>query len=381
MPPKQQAGGQGQGGGDSSLAPFWIMLTIFGLGYLAWYKGHTYIVLVVFQIKILEIALIEMFFTIPVLHLWDAFMKTVPAMDVSWSQLVAACSTVGYFIRYPFAAILVAMAAWVYMKNVGMRFRRTHSMQTLRQQEQVNWPQIMPVISKDLAAQDIKLGPWAMALTPMEFARHYNLLKKDEFAQRAPSNMEIPLTATIKKGEARRIFTLQLGAYWNGFDALPIHTKAMAAIFCARINRDRDGAARLLKTLSQSFSKGKLDTTLVLPLLNKHRNSELVQEVIQKHAYIFTVMAALLEAARDDGVLASADFLWLKPVDRRLWYILNNVGRQTAFVEVAGIFAHWQVEKALKQRSLVPMVDEAVKALEIGIKEIKLTPKEFGAIS
>lgn len=376
---QQQQGGQG-GGGDNSLLPFWIILGVLGGGWLIWYNAHVYIVMLAFKIKSLEISLITTFFPIPVLNAWLGYIQHVPVETVDWPHLKKLCDAVGHYIRYPFGLILLGMATWVYTHDVSMKFRRTHSMKTLREQEQLNWPQIMPIISKNLTAEDVKLGPWAMALTPMEFSKQHNLLKKDEFAPRVASNMEVPLTATIKKGEARRILTLQLGPYWAGFDALNPYTKALAAIFIAKLNRDRDGAVKLLKILNQSSVKGQLDLTLVPSLLNKHRNSELVRDIIPKHAYVTTMMASLLEAAREDGVLATADFLWLKPVDRRLWYILNNIGRQTAFVEVAGVFAHWQVEKSLGRKCLMPMVEEAVKALEAAIKDVKLTPKEWGAI-
>ncbi len=89
-------------------------------------------------------------------------------------------------------------------------------------------------------------------------------------------------------------------------------------------------------------------------------------------------MASLLEGARDDGVVPSAEFLWLKTIDRRLWYMLNSVGRQTPYPEVGGPFAHWRAEKAMGRRSLVPMIDEAIKALEIAIKEMKLSPQNAG---
>jgi len=87
-------------------------------------------------------------------------------------------------------------------------------------------------------------------------------------------------------------------------------------------------------------------------------------------------MATLLELARTDGVLATAEFLWLKPIDRPLWYMLNSVGRQTAFPEIAGVFAHWVAEKRLDRPLKVPMVEEAVKALEMAMKEIKYEPDE-----
>ncbi len=54
-----------------------------------------------------------------------------------------------------------------------------------------------------------------------------------------------------------------------------------------------------------------------------------------------------------DGVQASADFLWLKPIDRRLWYMLNTVGRQTPFAEVAGPYAHWLAEREMGKRILM----------------------------
>jgi intracellular multiplication protein IcmP len=377
-----KGGGQGQGNStDGALTPLFIVIVIVGALYYAWIKGHTYIVTFLFAIKKGEIHLLSLFLDAPVLQSWLNYMNAMDPSGIDWSHVVGVSKAVGYYMRYPFALILAGMAFVIFTKNVGMKFRRTHSMQTLREQEQKNWVQIMPVIGKKLTEEDIKVGPWAMALTPMEFARQHNLLKKDEFNAQSTSNMEVPLVATIKKGEAKRIFTLQLGQYWNGFDALNPHTKALAAIFMAKINRDRDGAAQLLKALSESSVKGHLDVSQVPGLLKKHSDSMLVQELLPRHAYINTMMASLLETARDDGVLASADFLWLKPIDRRLWYILNTIGRQTAFVEVGGIFAHWKVEKALKRKSLIPMVDEAVRALESAMKEVKLTQKEWDILS
>jgi intracellular multiplication protein IcmP len=86
-----------------------------------------------------------------------------------------------------------------------------------------------------------------------------------------------------------------------------------------------------------------------------------------------TVMASMLEAARLDGVLSSAEFLWLKPIDRQLWFMLNSVGRWTAVVEVGGPFAHWLAEKEIGRPIKTPLVDQATKALEIAMQEIVYT--------
>ena len=60
--------------------------------------------------------------------------------------------------------------------------------------------------------------------------------------------------------------------------------------------------------------------------------------------------------------------------------MLNCVGRQTPFAEVAGPFAHWRAEQTMGRPSRAPMIDEAIKALEVAIKEVKLSPKELGEL-
>ena len=225
-------------------------------------------------------------------------------------------------------------------------------------------------------SQDVNKGPWAMALTPMEIARKYKLLRKDDVLLDNP----IPgqeMTAGIRRGDAKRVFTMQLGPYWDGFEHLSPQAYALAAVFMARMNRDRDAANNILKVLDQTFVTGKPDFSIAKPTMKKYQNSELVQEVVSKHAYVLTVMGSLLVAARNDGVVPSSEFLWLKPIDRRLWYMLNCMGRQTPYAEVGGPFAHWRAEKEMGRRCLVPMIDEAIRALEIAIKEIKLTPRQM----
>ena len=54
--------------------------------------------------------------------------------------------------------------------------------------------------------------------------------------------------------------------------------------------------------------------------------------------------------------------------------MLNSVGRQVSFTEVAGPFGHWKVEKRLRRPLKTPMLDEAITALEAGVAEIIYKP-------
>ena len=373
---QQQGGGGGGSGGDNSMAPIWITLLIFLSLFFIWRLAHQHIVSFIFSINLLESKLITLFTDSPALKNDIYVMSTIDPATVGWNQMLELTSSVGNYIRYPIVVILVILAFVLYQSNITLKFRKTHSMKTLRLQEQFNWPAIMPVIKHDIVNEDISKGPWAMALTPLEFAQKYDLLRKDDALLDNPVP-GLEMTAGVKKGDAKRVFTLQLGPYWEGFEHCPPHVYALAAVFMARINRDRASATLILETLDKTCSLGKPDFSVAGPILKKYQHTEDVQLIISKHAYVLTVLSSLVECARNDGVVPTAEFLWLKTVDRRLWYMLNSVGRQTPFAEVGGAFAHWKAEKAMGRRSLVPMIDEAIKALEVAIKEIKLTPKVF----
>ncbi len=370
----QQA--QQQSGGDNSMAPVWLTILLFCTLGLLWYVGHAYIVAFVFSIITVFAEIVDLLLPTKPLAQEIYLMQTLDPAAVEWAQMILLLGLVGAYIRYPFGFILAVLAVVLYRSDITQKFRRAHSMKTLRAQEQVNWPSIMPIVKLDLANQDISVGPWAMALTPMEFARKYNLLKKNDALVDTPlPGME--WTAGIRRADAKRVFTLQLGPYWQGFDHCPPAARALAAVFMARMNRDRAAASAILVELDKGFASGRMNFDVANKTLNQYKNAENVQEVVSKHAYLLTVMASLLKASRDDGVVASAEFLWLKPVDRRLWYMLNSVGRQTPFAEVGGPFAHWRAEQVMGRSALAPMVDEAIKALEIAIREIKLSPKEL----
>ena len=374
----QQGGGAG-GNTDNAMAPIWIMALLMSVVIGLWYYKHDVIVSFVFKVNEIQVNAILYFIDSQELQRILFILQTVDPNQVEWDDLVATTESIGCYTRYPVMALLLLCAACLYWRDVPLKFRKTYSMKSLSAQEQTNWSAIMPVVKEDLVKTDINIGPWAMALLPMEFAKKYNLLRKDDAViDKMMPGME--MTAGLRRGEAKRIFTLQLGAYWESFDRCQPHVWALAAVFLARINRDRNGATLIIDTLNKTFAEGKLDCSVAKPFLRKYENCAIAKEACQAHAYVFTVMASLLVEARKDGVVASADFLWLKVVDRRLWYMLNCVGRQTPYSEVGGPFAHWLAEKAMKRKSRVPMIDEAIKGLETAIKGVKLTPIQMGEL-
>ena len=217
-----------------------------------------------------------------------------------------------------------------------------------------------------------------MAMSPMQFAKKHHLLREDQTAisTRARVLSGGAVAVTVMEDKASQVFRKQVGPLWQGVERLPIHVQALFGVFAARGMQDRKAASQLLQQISASSAGGKLDFTGAKELMLKHKESPVVKLVSSRHAYVLTCMASMLMLARTDGVLATADFLWLKPLDRPLWYTLNSVGRQTPFIEVAGPFAHWSAERALGRKMTQPMIDEATKALTLAIKEVIYIPDD-----
>lgn len=370
------AGAGQQGGADNTLAPLLIGGFLIVVVALLWHYQHTAIVRFLFAINIIQAWIVDWLWPGQPLTEWIVFMKTVDHSKVDWNTLIKVTVEVGNYIRYLYMVILIILAFLLYQKDLTHKFCKIYSMKTLSQQEQENWPAISPVVGEDLIKADIYTGPWSMALNPMEFAKKYHLIRKNDMLldHNQPGQ---EMTASVIKADAKRVFTMQLGPLWEGFDVAQPHVKALCALFLARIHRDRNAAKEISNALSISFAHGKIDYSSAYPILKKYQNAVEVRELEQKHAYVYTFMASLIELARNDGVVPSSEFLWLKPIDRRLWYMLNCVGRQTPFAEIAGAFAHWKAEKLMGRRSLTPMVDEAVHALELAIKDVKLSAKEL----
>lgn len=364
----------GGGGGqqpDNSLGPLWIMLAICIVGGLLWHFLHTYIMLVFLKLKVIEMTIVGLFTSH--IETVQAYASTVSPENVTFVQAQYVASSVGKYIVIPCVILMLLLAAVIYKSASATGYRRSYNMKELAKVQEEVWPQIKPVAPLDLIKTDIRKGLWAMSLTPMDFCKQKGLIIEEEIMPLEDELLRYKKTvATLDKGKANALFTLQLGQLWRGCEALPPHLQALFGVFAAKAHGDRDVAYAVLAALSNAYNTENNTITCENPLTlcHKYINTKVVKRVTTSHAYELTVMASMLELARYDGVLSSADFLWLKPIDRKAWYVLNGIGRRTPVCEAAGIFAHWLAEKELGKKSMLPMVESATIALESALTEI-----------
>ncbi len=373
MPPP----GQGGGGGDQNqgLDLLWGVAFIVIVILALWFFARGPILQVIFYIKLFEIQIISIF--------TDSLEQTRIAISqyqnhptyVSIDQLGVWFKQIGMPLRFVVAPILVILAAIIYFTHPTLKFNNVFTIQTLRESEKNNWPQITPVIHQDIAKEDIDEGKWAMSPSPMQFAKKYRLLEELPVINQK-SYMQKKTEVKVIQDRAEQVFSKQLGPVWRGIEKAPMHARALLAIFAAHSNQDKNNVQKLTAQLAQSSVTGKLDFTGIDEVLKKHYKGTAIQRALHGHAYLYGVLASTLEVARTGGVLSSSDFLWLKPYDRPMWYIVNTVGRRTCMSEIAGAISHWMAEKAIGRKLTQPMVKNAVKGLELAIKDIVYTPDE-----
>jgi intracellular multiplication protein IcmP len=387
-------GGGGQDQSDkSAYAIVWLLVLVVIVCLIVWYLFSTALKLGFIYLRIAELSVVNFFFGL--------FSAGFPFIGEQFSQIFAKTSVnlaaarlitpatlnleiagalsdvAGEYLRYPLMLVLMALSFFIFKVNVHLRLRKKFNMRSLSAQEQKNWPQIKIATTLDLVSADIDSGPWAMTMSPIQFAKRNKLMAitVNDAAIASFSKTKLPeFNLTLDKMRTERAIVVQLGRSWHSVEMMPLYRQAILAVFAARGCRNTKAANALMAQLADSGATGTPDCAGVAELWKKHATEKRVQEIFKQHAYEFTVFISMLLFAREDGVVASADYLWVKPLDRRLWYVINNVGRQTPSVEVAGIFSHWNYEMALKRPLSAPRVEEAVSALELAISEIFYVP-------
>lgn len=346
---------------NSSSDSIWLLASFIVALFCVWYFFGKNITFFYLNFKLVELKALSIFFTTEKNQALIAYIINHPLDKWKVKEIIEVGHAVGRFYNVPAAALLAFMTWKVLKKNPMSRFRRVHSIESLSDSEKQVWPFIVPTVGLNLLNTPPTEGKYAMAKTPYEFCVAYNLLDN-------PKD-----TNSLDKRKAEKLFSSQMGQLWNGYQRLPGITRCLFGIFAAQVAGEKNAASEALKKISSSAIPGKKpDFSAGLDLAEKYHNHEKVVRIMSKHAYVYTGLCQLLISARNTGPLPSNWFIWLRPLNRPLYYTLNAVGRQTSWAEIAGIFAHWKAEIIADHPIERPYVKTAVLALEKALGEIKI---------
>ncbi len=364
-----------------------IMLVIIGvLIYVFWYYHATDVRNMIRWMRYAEMWIISWFvdndYTVPINGKeinWQAAYEETPRIRadiLNFMHLSIFAAMTMQPLKYIFIALAVLGGFWSLFFGPGTQFRQHLTLEGLIRLQAKNFPIISPFVKFNPTMQPPRapgspvpadLPLFAEALGPEEWLAYNSI---------PVPNGKIDETATA------RAFEKQLGDRWRGPDALERHQQILLASFCLKASRKRKESDDLLARLALCWDKGGLrlgrDRTLYRDARRILKNADLASKTLSqmnRHAYVTTALLRALDfARREGGVLAPAQFVWLRGHDRMLWYPLNNLGRQSFHTEAFGAMAHFKAEKLTQRPIPVPKVGAAVTAMKEYMTSNKARP-------
>ncbi len=348
-----------------------LMILIGGISWAFWHFAGFYVLEALRWIRIAELWVLETITRDRDIAELRAIAMKVP-VDVH--RVLVLSYVAMKYVKWVFAAFLLGVAYFIMTKSPQFRFKTKHTLQTLMETQAKTWPVISPVIkfnptkfSSRAPGKPIPkvLPAFAEALSPEEWIA-YN---------------QIPLINGAPEREAiRRAFIAQLGSKWTGPQNLPPYAQGLFAAFALKNAKKRKESDELLGEIAKHWT---IETGLNMPrdliatinkwIADKSVGGEALKTT-DKHAYVTTALLGLLKQARlSGGVLAPATFLWLRAVDRNLWYPLNNLGRQSYHAEASGDMSHFMGELTAGKALVVPRLEQAIDAMNAYLAEHKPT--------
>jgi intracellular multiplication protein IcmP len=355
---------------------FTVLFILFGLGWCIWHFFQEELTWFVKWVRVGELNLVTLThndkFTIydpenlvqrP--SVWVKWLPKQSVGDITPDVIQESTYVAVVPLKMLFSGVMALMALVATMYGPGTHFRRRMNLEALMAEQAKSFPVLQPFLKFDprklpfrAPGQPVpsQLPPFAEALSPEEWIA-YNEVKF--------------VAGTMERNRAYQALAQQLGKRWQGPDALPLYAQGLYAVFALKHARKRKECDQMLASLAVSWSADKgfrPSAKLKSQIRSAIRNPKIggaLAKYAEQHAFETTAMARCLARAREEGgVLAPAEFLWLRGQDRRLWYPLNNLGRKSYCAEAVGALVHYTNELIAGQKIPMPRFDEVIAGFE-----------------
>ena len=323
---------------------------------------------------------------------WQHISAQVPSA-LSWNEMERILNYAGKWARWPLGSLLAVMAVAAYFMGRTERLIRRFNMESLLKNNAETFPCLRPIEGRGkylLSPESYDQGLWRIARSPLQFAIENGLLLEEESGKAYGADDVLTNGlgdagkrafghARFDEAGAKKVFQEQLGVEFSGVENLssPLR-KALAAAFLAYADGAKQEAVDLLDEMSSAYREkdGQADCPVLLnegfqktvgALLERHA-AILKSQLLARHStYEVTWFMALLYQARKKGVLATSQFLFLRPLDRPLWYALNQSGGRVGWPEAFGPWAQYQAAEAAGKSMDTPQTDRAVASLKAAL--------------
>lgn len=292
------------------------------------------------------------------------------AENVAFAQWVNVMEqTTGILMIFLIPLSIASLWSWFRHPARNWYTRRVLNIRTLPFAMEAISPAIAPVLSEGDAGRlllDKRRPERRPAQRPEAFAEEHKLI----------SNMQLDIA------RCRVVFMAQLGQPLTSWNSLAPHEKALFAIFGLQFFLDDRPAAReLMDALNRSCrlksrrDNGKFSVpvySLAKSAFLRVIRSEGAAQWMREHRY---VRSGLVWLYAHDLRLTPPNWLWLKGVDRTLFYALHRANTTKGFIEGAGIVAVSRTENEAIRLGLpcpAACVEEAIEGLRADMLSLGL---------
>lgn len=297
---------------------------------------------------------------------------------IFWLRYVNAC-------MFP-TAVLLSLAAIIYallrlLRGGGGEYKRLFEPMAVAREISGTFPNILPVLhlGPDLMADRLPL--WRRQTFPEEMWQNEKIQGRPLAAH---DRLDLEATHTFFRGGERAGGPHQTrsGRRWSrtlGYQAVDLiadapvqqtvcfpdrfssQGKVIFGLLAAHAFGGRPGkedyrtACDQLSRTCAGQANGLPNLTVAQWIYTKYRMHPKARALFAVHHWEYTYLFALFGLAKRNGKATHTDWIWLKPLDRSLFYVLNTVGRATPHAESAAAFAMVDYETKCGQNKRLPL--------------------------
>lgn len=394
-----------------------IFATIYFACWAAWYFAHTEISKAYMYIRYVQLWLLNALGSVVDLPGITEVRNWVQEMcqpdgliglcrrdfsTVRWKDISNSSIAMNVFCLILMVVMCVRMFLRANATHPKLIFSKTHNIKSFVKENKQLYPHLRLFSEIDLISQPLDHPIFGMSLTSRQFVYHHRLISgwKEE--------TDGSLTPTIDREKAFQVFREQLGKHWTEYTGLSTSETLLVAIAMPRVAatdpsldeakfkdamkdstdllnwcwdqfkppapaKKKDGTKDGAEANSLAWLQPEIDLEYPRSIILKYIEHHAVKALIERHAYNRTIIFALFMQARRLGVLQAAEMRWMRFFDRKLWYVLETIGRLAGYAEAAAVLSHYLYESKSGEAIAEPQLDKAINGLELAIAAFKFT--------
>lgn len=287
-----------------------------------------------------------------------------------------------------FCFVIAGLSLSIVKKGSGGDYRRVLSPPELARQLSAEFSETAPVIKIQEKLVRDELEGWRKQTSPYDFLTNARYQERSILIEQVNESGETVLTLDKKRlhgylSQTKTVYHDKVKlrkSHWLGNQLVDLKqdSKNPSVVYMDRLSNTgkaiftilaphafgakagRAASAQIKDKINYSaYGSPTGEANLAMPevqeLFDEWRNHDMVRKLARIHHWEYTFLSALLVLAGRTGKIGTFQFIWLKPMNRCLFYVLNTVGRATPHPEAALAFSQKQFEEKCVRKGLLPL--------------------------